>query len=136
MRSSILIFETGIAKELHRDDLRALAYRHLSFALRGCGQNIQADEAYRRAMKYETRAAPQSPDHHQQYQKNDISMIDTTTKNYTHHKNEVVIRPASPLQPLVSSMTTRNKANSTLQQMIDSNMKHLNNDVNDDGEYS
>ena len=104
--------------------------------MRGCGQNIQADEAYRRAMKYETRAAPQSPDNHQQYKKNDISMIDTTTKNYTHHKNEVVIRPASPLQPLVSSMTTRNKANSTLQQMIDSNMKHLNNDVNDDGEYS
>ena len=51
----------SIAKELRKDDLRALAYRHLSFSLRGCGQNVQADEAYRRAMKYETRAADQSP---------------------------------------------------------------------------
>ena len=52
-----------VAKKLNRDDLRALAYRHLSFALRGCGQTPQADEAYRRAMKYEQRAAPQSPEH-------------------------------------------------------------------------
>jgi len=51
----------AIAKELRRDDLRALAYRHLSFALRGCGQIVQADEAYRRAMKYETRSSQQSP---------------------------------------------------------------------------
>ena len=50
----------AIAKELRRDDLRSLAYRHLSFALRGCGQIVQADEAYRRAMKYETRSSQQS----------------------------------------------------------------------------
>ena len=41
-----------------RDDFRSLAYRHLSFALRGCGQVREADEAYRRALKYEQRAAP------------------------------------------------------------------------------
>ena len=34
-----------IAKRIKRDDLRALSYRHLSFSLRGCGQNNQADEA-------------------------------------------------------------------------------------------
>ena len=48
----------AVGKQMGRDDFRSLAYRHLSFALRGCGQVREADEAYRRALKYEQRAAP------------------------------------------------------------------------------
>ena len=48
----------AIGKQMGRDDFRSLAYRHRSFALRGCGQAQEADEAYRRALKYEQRAAP------------------------------------------------------------------------------
>ena len=75
-----------IAKRIKRDDLRALSYRHLSFSLRGCGQNNQADEAYRRAMKYETRAAPNSPiidgDHNKNKGKT-MSMETSTTTTTT-----------------------------------------------------
>lgn len=48
----------SIGKKMGRDDYRSLAYKHLSFALRGCGQVKEADEAFRRAVKYEQRAAP------------------------------------------------------------------------------
>ena len=95
---------SSIAKELRRDDLRALAYRHLSFALRGCGQNTQADEAYRRAMKYETRAAPTSPNNNSsnnirvppsiaasstESPRGTVKLLQSSINHHTHHHQDI-----------------------------------------------